>query len=117
MLSVYFCRQDYKIIMVNTRNNRISARLVPIRKNDASSYSQKYFPVNLWCHNCSDSSNLGFRTKTKSYLKPSVINLNGCSRNQTKHFYLIDNYKEKRLLNFIDNSPKNQKLLMNIKFQ
>ena len=47
MLSFYFCKQEYKIAMINTRNNNSSARPVPTRKNNASSCSQKDLPDNL----------------------------------------------------------------------
>ena len=35
--------------------------------------------------------------------------MNDCTRNQTKHYYSIENYKEKQLLNFID-TPKKTKV-------
>ena len=42
-------------------------------------------------------------------MKSWLINLNDCTRNQTKHYYSIENYKEKQLLNFID-TPKKTKV-------
>ena len=116
MLSFHFCKQEYKIVMVNTRNKNSSTRLVPTRKNNATSCSQKDLPDNLWCDNFLDSYNMEHRTKVKSCLKPWLIHLNDCPRNQSKHYYSIANYKEKRLLNFI-NSPKKQKLLMKVEIQ
>ena len=52
---------------------------------------------------------MGHRTKAKVYLKAWLINLNDRPRNQMKHYYSIENYKEKRLLNFID-TPKKTKV-------
>ena len=92
--------------MVNTRNKNSSNHLIATRKNNATSCSQKDLPDNLWCNNCRDSTNMGHRTKAKSCLKPWLINFNDCTRNQTKHYYSIENYKEKRLLNVIDTSFK-----------
>ena len=106
MLSFYFCDQEYKIAMVNTRNKDSSTRLIPTRKNNATSCSQKDLPDNLWCNNCRNASNMGHRTKAKSCLKPWLINLNDFSRNQTKHYYSIKTYKEKRLSNCIDTPKK-----------
>ena len=76
--------------MINTHNNNISARLIPTRKDNTSSCSQKDLSDNLWCNNCRDSSNLGHRTKAKSCLKPWLIKLNDCFRNQTKHFIQLE---------------------------
>ena len=42
-------------------------------------------------------------------MKSWLINLDDCTRNQTKHYYSIENYEEKRLLNFID-TPKKTKV-------
>ena len=67
--------------MVNTRNNNSSARLIPTRKNNTSSYSQKHPSDNVWCNNSRDSSNLRHRTKAKSCVKPWLISLNDCSLN------------------------------------
>ena len=93
MLSFYFCKQEYKIAMVNNPNKNSSTRLISTRKNNVTYYSQNDIPDNVWCNNCRDSSNIGHRRKVKSCLKPWLINLNDCFR------------KEKRLLSFID-SPK-----------
>ena len=41
MLSFYFCKHEFKIAMINTRNNNSSARPIPPRKNNASLCSQK----------------------------------------------------------------------------
>ena len=71
---------------------------------------QKDLLDNLWCNNCRDSTNMGHRTKAKSCLKPWLINFNDCTRNQTKHYYSIENYKEKRLLNFINTPQKKTKV-------
>ena len=76
--------------MVNSRNKNSSNRLITTRKNNATSCLQKDLPDNLWCNNCRDSSNMGHSTKAKSYLKPWLINLNDCTRNQTKHYYSIE---------------------------
>ena len=92
--------------MVNTRNKNNSNRMIATRNNNTASCSQKDLPDNLWCTNCRDSSNMRHRTKAKSCLKPWLINLNDCTCNQTKHYYSIENYKEKRLLDFIDTPQK-----------
>ena len=72
--------------MINTRNNKSSAHLIPTIKNNASSCSQKNHSANLRCHNCSNSSKLEHRTNTKSCLKSWVISLNNYSRNQANFF-------------------------------
>ena len=104
MLSFYFCKQEYKITMVTTRNKNSSTRLIPTRKNNATSCSQKDLPDNSWCNHYHDSSSMGHRTKVKACLKPWLINLNDFSRNQSKHYYSIENYNEKKLFNDIDSS-------------
>ena len=64
MLSFYFCKQEYKITMVTTCNKNSSTRLIPTRKNNATSCSQKDLPDNLWCNNCRGSTNMGHKTKS-----------------------------------------------------
>ena len=86
--------------MVNTRNKNSSNRLIATRKINDTSYSQKDLPDNSWCNNCRDSSNMGHRTKAKSFLKSWLITLNDCTRNQTKHYYSIENYEEKTVVKF-----------------
>ena len=49
--------------------------------------------------------NLGDRKKALSCKKPWLIELNNCSFNK-KYYYLIENFKERNLLNIIDPQKK-----------
>ena len=45
MLSFYFCKQEYKITMSNTRNSKSSARLIPTRKIMPRLICKNIFPL------------------------------------------------------------------------
>ena len=84
------------------------------RKINASSCVQKDFPTNLWCTNCNDLINLGDRKKPLPCKKPWQIDLNRCSLNQKRRYYLIEDFKETNMLNIIEPQGKKARLSSDI---
>ena len=100
-----------KLNMVVTRKRQSTLRHpLSTRKINASSCAQKDFPTNLWCANCNDSINLGDRKKALPCKKPWQIDLNSCSFNQKRHYYLIEDFKERHLLNMMVPSRKKTRI-------
>ena len=101
--------------MVATRKRQSTSRQpLSTRNINASSCVQKYCPTNLWCANCDDSINLGDRKKTLPCKKPWQIDLNSCSFNQRKYYYLIEDFKERNLLNIMVPSRKKTRKSLDI---
>ena len=101
--------------MVATRKRQSTSRQpLSIRNINASSCVQKYCPTNLWCANCNDSINLGDRKKALPCKKPWQIDLNSCSFNQKRYYYLIEDFKERNLLNIMAPSRKKARISLDI---
>ena len=97
--------------MVATRKRTFTLRhSLSTRKINASSCIQKDYPSNLFCATCNDSMNLGDRKKPLPCKKPWLIDLNNCSFNQERHYYLIEDFKERTLLNMIEPARKKTRL-------
>ena len=101
--------------MIVTRKRKSNSRQpLSTRKTNASSCVQKDYPTNLWCANCNDTINLGDRKKAKPCKKPWQIDLNSCSFNQKRHYYLIEDFKERNLLNIMVPSRKKARICLDI---
>ena len=101
--------------MVATRKRQSTSRQpLSTRKINASSCVQKDYPTNLWCANCNDTINLGDKKKAKLCKKPWQIDLNSCSFNQKRHYYLIEDFKERNLLNIMVPSRKKARICLDI---
>ena len=83
------------------------------KKINASSCVQKYYPTNLLCANCNYSMKFGDRKKALPCKKPWLIDLNNCSFNK-KYYYLIEDFKERNLLNIIESQRKTIRLSSDI---
>ena len=68
----------------------------------------------MWCANCNDTINLGDREKALPCKKPWQIDLNSCSFNQKRHYYLIEDFKERNLLNIMVPSRKKARISLDI---
>ena len=68
----------------------------------------------MWCANCNDSINLGDRKKALPCKNSWQIDLNSCSFNQKRHYYLIEDFKERNLLNIMVTSRKKARISLDI---
>ena len=100
--------------MVSTRKRQYTLQHpLSTRKINASSCVQKYYPTNLLCANCNYSMKFGDRKKALPCKKPWLIDLNNCSFNK-KYYYLIEDFKERNLLNIIESQRKKIRLSSDI---
>ena len=99
-------------MIVTRKRNHISN--VTTRKVDTLTCLSKDMPINLWCHSCSDSKNLGPRQKKKPCCQPWIFQETNKIHNR-KYFEIINDYFIEKFIE-LSNKSKN-KILVSVSLE